>query len=40
MTNEEYILSQISERNLADMSATGNIYHTDLNKCINAVFNE
>lgn len=30
MTNEQYIMSHISEIDLADMFNTGNVYHTDL----------
>lgn len=30
MTNEQYIISHISEIDLADMFNTGNVYHTDL----------
>ena len=30
MTNEQYIMSHISEIDWADMFNTGNVYHTDL----------
>lgn len=30
MTNEQYIMSHMSEIDLADMFNTGNVYHTDL----------
>ena len=30
MTNEEYIISHLSERDWSDMFNTGNVYHTKL----------
>ena len=38
MTNEEYIISQISERSLADMFNTGNVYYNNLNDRIYKAF--
>lgn len=38
MTNEEYIISQISERSLADMFNTGNVYYNNLNARIYKAF--
>lgn len=38
MTNEEYIISQISERSLADMFNTGNFYYNNLNDRIYKAF--
>lgn len=38
MTNEQYIMSHISEIDLADMFNTGNVYHTDLLIRIQIVF--
>ena len=40
MTNEQYIMSHISEIDLADMFNTGNVYHTDLLICIQTAFKE
>ena len=40
MTNEQYIMSHISEIDLADMFNTGNVYHTDLLIRIQAAFEE
>lgn len=38
MTNEEYIISKISERSLADMFNTGNVYYNNLNDRIYKAF--
>lgn len=38
MTNEQYIMSHMSEIDLADMFNTGNVYHTDLLIRIQIVF--
>lgn len=38
MTNEEYIISKISERSLADMFNTGNCYYDNLNDRIYKAF--
>ena len=38
MTNEQYIISHISEIDWADMFNTGNVYHTDLLIRIQTVF--
>lgn len=38
MTNEEYIMSQVSERSLADMFTTGNFYYNNLNDRIYKAF--
>ena len=40
MTNEQYIISHISEIDLADMFNTGNVYHTDLLIRIQTAFEE
>ena len=38
MTNEEYIISKISERSLADMFNTGNCHYNNLNDRIYKAF--
>lgn len=40
MTNEQYIMSHMSEIDLADMFNTGNVYHTNLLIRIQAAFKE
>ena len=40
MTNEQYIMSHMSEIDLADMFNTGNVYHTNLLIHIQATFKE
>lgn len=38
MTNEQFILSNITEKELSDMFTTGNVYHTRLNNQVQVAF--